>query len=142
MRFSIGIILLLLLSACGEKLFTGDVNCSECYSPKPDSLDLIIDLSIDDEFKKVPLVIYRGDVEDNQIEYIDTAYASPYRLYVAVGTKYSVKAKYRKADSTVLYAVDGTTIKILLVTATCDVDCYVIKNDRMNVKIRRKFRDF
>jgi hypothetical protein len=134
-------VLVPLFFACGEKVFTENVDCSECYSPEPDSVYLYIDLTINDEFKEIPLVIYRGDVEDDQIDYIDTAYSTPYILAVAVDQKYSVKAKYRKISG-ILYAIDGTKIKTLLVTATCDQDCYVISNDRMNVEIRDEFLDF
>jgi hypothetical protein len=131
----------LICCSCGEKIFTADVNCSECYTPKPDSVDLVVDLTINDEFKAVPLVIYRGDVEENQIDYVDTAYSSPYYLSVKVGTKYSVKAKYKRSDRT-LFAVDGTKIKVLLVTGTCSEDCYVIRNDRVNLEIRKEFLDY
>ena len=134
-------ILCLMCASCGEKIFTADVNCSDCFSPEPDSVDLVVDLTINNEFTAVPLVIYRGDVEDNQVDYIDTAYASPYHLPVAVGKKYSVKAKYRRSGR-ILYAVDGTKIKVLLVTGTCDQDCYVIRNDRVNLQIRKNFLDF
>jgi hypothetical protein len=133
--------LCLSLCSCGEKIFTGDVKCSECYTTKPDSADLVVDLTINNEFDTVPLVIYMGDAENNQIEYIDTAYASPYFLYVALNKKYSVKAKYRKEGST-LFAIDGTKIKALLVTDACDQDCYVIKNEKVNVEIRSKFNNF
>jgi hypothetical protein len=83
---------LLLCFSCGEKILTGDVDCAECYREKPDSADLEISLTFNDEFTEVPLVVYKGDVEDNNIEYIDTAYESPYFLYVPVDKKYSVKA--------------------------------------------------
>jgi hypothetical protein len=142
MRWLLSIIVLIpFVLACGEKVFTENVNCSECYTPEPDSVYLYIDVTINDTFPEVPLVIYKGDVEDDQIDYIDTAYSTPYILAVAVDQKYSVKAKYRKTSG-ILYAIDGTKIKTLLVTATCDQDCYVIRNDRMNVEIRDKFLDF
>ncbi|RPI41068.1 MAG: hypothetical protein EHM46_06930 [Bacteroidetes bacterium] len=134
-------VLFLLVISCGEKVFTENVDCAACYSPEPDTAYLYVDLTINKDFPEVPLVLYRGDVEQADIDYVDTAYASPYRVAVAVDQKYSVKAKYRKDDRT-LYAIGGTRIKILLVTATCDQDCYVVKNDRINVKIRDEFLDF
>jgi len=133
--------LLMLLCACREKILTENVDCAECYSPEPDTVFLYVDLTINEDFPEVPLVLYRGDVEQADVDYVDTAYASPYMVAVAVDQKYSVKAKYRKDDRT-LYAIGGTRIKILLVTATCDQDCYVVKNDRINVKIRDEFLDF
>ena len=132
---------LLLCFSCGEKILTGDVDCAECYREKPDSADLEISLTFNDEFTEVPLVVYRGDVEDNNIEYLDTAYESPYYLYVPVDKKYSVKAEYKKSDA-ILYAVDGTKLKVLLVTDACDAECYVIENETMNAEIKKEFSDF
>ncbi|HJZ40397.1 MAG TPA: hypothetical protein VJ203_08535 [Bacteroidales bacterium] len=131
----------LLCSSCGEKIFTGDVDCSECYQEKPEFADLIINVSINDSFAEVPLVIYRGDVENGQIEYADTAYKSPYYHYVPVDKKYSVRADYKKANKT-LYAIDGTKLKVLLVTEACDQECYVIENEVINVEISKAFQDF
>jgi hypothetical protein len=129
------------LCSCGEKLFTADVNCSECYTPKPDSAYMEVSVTINDSFPAVPLVFYRGPYEDKDIEYIDTAYSSPYYLWVKVDRSYSVKAKYRKSDAT-LYTVDGTKIKLALVTDACDQECYVIEHEKVNLTIRKKFSDF
>jgi hypothetical protein len=130
-----------MLMSCGEKVFTGDVDCSQCYTPKPDTMDLIIDFTINSDYKKVPFVLYRGDFEDNQVDWIDTATVSPWHLSVKVGQKYSLKAKYKKGDKT-LFAVDETTVKALQVTDACDEHCYVIKNQHMNLKIKDDFLDF
>lgn len=139
--FALITIIISLFCSCGEKVFTADVNCSDCYTPEPDSVYLEIELTINEEFKAVPLLVYKGDAEENQIEIVDTAYESPFYCYVAVGTKYAVRAKYIKSDHT-LYAIDGTKIRSLLVTGTCDQDCYVIRNEKVNVKIRNRFLDF
>jgi hypothetical protein len=133
--------ILMFCASCGEKIFTGDVDCSECYQEKPDSADLIINVTLNDTFAKVPLTIFRGDVEDGEIEYADTAYESPYYLYVPVNRKYSVRAEYKKARTT-LYTIDGTKLKILLVTEACDQECYVIENETLHVEISKTFQDF
>jgi hypothetical protein len=131
----------LLFIACGEKIFTGDVNCNDCFTPKPDSAYLNIKFTINAEFSEIPFVIYRGDYEDNQVEWIDTAYEATKKVWVRTGEQYSVKAKYRKKDKT-LYAIDDTKIKVLLVTDACDQECYVIRNQGINVEIRDKFLNF
>ena len=131
-------LLLLVLCSCGEKLFTADVNCSDCYAPKPDSASMEVNVTINDSFPEVPLVFYRGPAEDRDVEYIDTAYSSPYYLWVKVDRSYSVKAKYRKAHAT-LYAVDGTKIRLALVTDACDQECYVIENEKVDLTLRKKF---
>ena len=73
MRYFILLSICLVFISCKEKLFTGDVNCSDCYSPKPDSAYMTIKFTINEDYKEVPFVLYRGDFEDNQIDWIDTS---------------------------------------------------------------------
>jgi hypothetical protein len=117
------------------------VNCSDCYTPKPDSAYLSINFTINAEFKEIPFVLYRGDYEDNQIDWVDTSYASTKKIWVKTDQKYSVKAKYRKGDKT-LYAIGKGIVKVLLVTDACDQECYVFKADAVNLEIRDSFLDF
>ncbi len=141
MRYFVLLSICLVFISCKEKLFTGDVNCSECYTPKPDSAYLTIKFTINEDFKEVPFVLYRGDFEDNQVDWIDTSNTATKDIWVRTDQKYSVKAKYSKGDKT-LYAVDGGKVKVLLVTDACNEDCYVIKDETLNVEIRDIFEDF
>jgi hypothetical protein len=97
--------------------------------------------TISDEYKEVPFVLYRGDFEDNQVDWIDTARTASKDIWVRTDQKYSVKAKYKKGDKT-LFAVDGGKVRVLLVTDACDQECYVIKDETLNLEIRDLFGDF
>lgn len=141
MRYFIIIFICLVFSSCKEKLFTGDVNCSECYSPKPDSAYMTIKFTINKDYKEVPFILYRGDFEDNQIDWIDTSHTATKDIWVRTDQKYSVKAKYRKGDKT-LYVINGGKVKVLLVSNACDQDCYVIKGEALNLEIRDIFLDY
>lgn len=142
MRLTLIIIILVLLSwSCGEKIFTGDVDCDECYTGKPDKLDLVINVTLNSRYKFVPVTVYKGDVEDNEVVAIDTAWSSPLYVYVPVDEKYSVKAEYKK-DGTTLFVIDGTKPKAKLVTNACDEECYVIVNETLEARIKKEFLDF
>lgn len=142
MRFAIVLVIILALGySCGEKIFTGDVNCDECYTDKPDEVDLIIEVTLNGEYPGVPIVVYRGEIEENQVEYVDTVFDNPYYLYVKVDRKYSVKAEYKKEDKT-LFAVDASKPRVLKVTDACDAECYVIEDVNLDVRIRKDFLDF
>ena len=142
MRFAIVLVILTALCySCGEKIFTGDVNCDECYTDKPDEVDLIIEVTLNGEYPEVPIVVYRGEIEENQVEYVDTVFENPYYLFVKADRKYSVKAKYEKEDKT-LYAVDASKPRVLKVTDACDAECYVIEDVNLDVRIRKDFLDF
>jgi hypothetical protein len=142
MRLRILICLIFIVLYYGEKLFTANVDCSECYYPEPDSADIEIRVTINGDFTKVPLVFYEGDVEDNKVIYTDTAISPTHYLYwVPVNHHYSVKAEYKRNGS-VLFAIDGTKVKTARVSDACDDECYVILNDVMDVEIKEDFTDF
>jgi hypothetical protein len=102
---------------------------------------MTIKFTINKDFKEVPFILYRGDFEDNQIDWIDTSHTATKDIWVRTDQKYSVKAKYRKGDKT-LYVIDGGKVKVLLVTGACDQDCYVIKDEALNLQIRDIFLDY
>jgi hypothetical protein len=141
MRYFTLLSICLVFISCKEKLFTGDVNCSDCYNPKPDSAYMTIKFTINKDYQEVPFVLYRGDFEDNQVDWIDTSRTASKDVWVRTNQKYSVKAKYSKGDK-ILYAIDGGQVKALLVTGTCDQDCYVIKGKSLNLEIRDIFLDY
>jgi hypothetical protein len=132
-------LLLFLGGSCSEKIFTGDVNCDECYTEKPDKSDLVIDVTINYKYPEVPIVVYRGDMENQDIIATDTATYTPYYVYVPVGETYSVRAEYNQ-DSITTFAVDGTHLKALSVSDACDSKCYVIANDKLDVRLKKEFQ--
>ena len=133
----------LLAASCGEKIFTNGVDCAECYWPEPDTGYFTVKITINDEFSKVPVVVYKVDIEDNEIFRIDTATTNPFYIdYVPVNAHYSIRAEYKRTNST-LYAIDGAKIKTTLVSEACDGgECYIIENDGLNVEIKEDYTDF
>lgn len=121
--------------SCGSDIFVVDVDCDECYYNEPDSADLIVDITINEENPFVPLVIYKGDVEENVVEFVDTAYGKTYYLYSPVNEYYSIKAKYKKGDKTI-YAVDGDKLRTKSVSDVCDTHCYVIKGGILDIRLK------
>jgi hypothetical protein len=102
---------------------------------------MTIRFTINKDYNEVPFVLYRGDFEDNQVDWIDTSHTATKDVWVRTDQIYSVKAKYSKGDKT-LYAVDGGKVKVLLVTGVCDQDCYVIKDETLNLEISDILLDF
>lgn len=133
--------LLILAGSCDEKVYTGDVDCDECYTEKPQQADLIIDLTISNRFGNVVVNVYEGEVEDNQLVLTDTVDYTPFYAYVKVDKKYAVRAEYRKGIET-LYVVDGTKLKVMSVSDACEDACYVIEGEAINATIKKEFLDF
>ena len=98
------------LFSCEDNYQTWTIDCSQCYRIKPTYGELWIKLTINSDYPSVPIVIYMDEVEDNIVEYIDTATTSDYYIDVPVNKYYSITAKYERSDRTVI-AVDGDKIK-------------------------------
>jgi hypothetical protein len=131
--------MMIILTGCDEKVFTGDVDCDECYSDKPVKADLMINLTVNNQYRQVPVTVYEGDIEDGHVVVSDTVDYSPYYVYVPVDRKYSVKAEYKK-DNVIVYAIDGTKLKIKSVSDACDDGkCYIIENEELDATIRRGY---
>jgi hypothetical protein len=85
-------------------------NCLDCLSDQPDSGFLVVNVTINNENPKVPMVIYRGKFNPDNIpliEKVDTATSSPYKYFVQLDHTFSVKAEY-KSGSKIIYAIDGS----------------------------------
>ena len=113
------------------------VDCSECYTIYPDSSDITVYLTINNNYPSVPVTIYKDQVDDNRIEYIDTATSSPYYLFVPVDQYYSVKAEYT-ADGKTIFAVDGDKLSVKHVSESCDVECWVVTGGVMDVRLKNE----
>jgi hypothetical protein len=128
------IIISCLVFSCEEQVFNFNINCNECYPVKPDSADLIVRITINEENPWVPLVFYRGKAEEEIIEWIDTSYTDTLYLYSPVDEFYSVKASYKKNGKTII-AIDGDKLKTSLVTDVCERDCWIIKRGILDVRL-------
>ncbi len=127
------LILLIGINSC-DKCDMKSTDCSECYTIKPDTGELIIKLTINDENPKVPIVIYKNNIEDNDIEFTDTARSEDYYIDVPINKYYSVTARYKVNDKTIV-AVDGDKIKTKKIYS-CDELCWIIKGGYINVKLK------
>lgn len=115
---------------------TLSVDCTECYYPEPDSFNLIIHFSFEDGIDKVPFVLYRGEADKGNVDWIDTAYTSYIDdIIVATDMSYSVEAKYEFEDRTII-AIDETRVRTTLVSDVCSEDCFVIKGNELDVRLK------
>lgn len=129
------IIAFLIVFSCDTQIFNFNINCEDCYTSKPDSADLIVNITINEENKSVPLKFFRGKVEEGIIEWIDTAYTSTLYLYSPIDEFYSIKAFYKKDGKTII-AIDGDKMKTSLVTDVCETDCWIIKGGILDVRLK------
>ncbi|MFW6371308.1 MAG: hypothetical protein ACOC10_08910 [Bacteroidota bacterium] len=111
------------------------VDCNECYFYEPDSADLFVQVTINDENPFVPLIFYKGNVRDSVVEWIDTATAENFFLFSPVHQFFSVVAKYRVGDK-VIFAIDGDELKTNYQADVCTETCYTITGGEMDVRLK------
>jgi len=88
-----------------------------------------------DTYDTIPLVVYRDEVNDNNIEYIDTAYGGTYYLYSPVNQKYAVKVEYAGASKTT-YVIDATKLTRKRVSDACDETCWIIEGGEIDARLK------
>lgn len=111
------------------------IDCDNCLEVMPDSADLIVSVTINDENPFVLLTFYRGNYEDGEVDFVDTTYTEERLLYSKVGVEYSVKATYMKNGAPVV-AVDGDKLRIVDGQGDCYPPCYFIRGGTLDVRLK------
>jgi hypothetical protein len=128
------LVLLTLAGSCNEYLGIS-VDCDDCWGFKPDSADLLIYLTINQDNPEVPIVIYRGNFEDGEVDFLDTARQSTYTLYSAIDQYYSITAEY-KVDGKTIIAVDGDVMKAKNAKSSCEFECWIITDGEFSLELK------
>ena len=129
-------LLIALGGACNEYLGP-NVDCDDCWTYEPDSANLIINLTINNKHPEVPIIVYRGNIESGQVDWIDTVRETPYYLYSAVHQYYSVAAEY-KVDGKTVIAVDGDEMKVKNASGSCEWACWIVVDGDLRVDLKSK----
>ncbi|MBE0652820.1 MAG: hypothetical protein IH594_03420 [Bacteroidales bacterium] len=131
------IIALITVFSCENMPFLFDVDCDPavCTLNEPDSADLIVSLTINGENPYVPLIFYRGKIEDNIIEWIDTSFSETLYLYSPVNEYYSIRAFYKSGTQAII-ASDGDKLKTVRISDVCEYDCWIIRGGILDVRLK------
>ena len=130
---ALGLLLLLKITSCEPENWQ-NTDCSDCWNYKPDSADLIVNVTINSENDSVPLTFYKGKVEDGVIDWLDTATTTPLYLYSKVGQLYSVMATYKSGNETII-AIDSDKIRTTIGNEDCGSPCYIVKGGELDLKL-------
>ncbi len=111
------------------------VSCEDCFTRKPDTAYLYIELTINNENWRVPFWLYEGEPEEANLILADTFAVSSIQFLVPVGRHFSAKAEYKKGSKTIV-AFDGDDLETRKVSGECATDCYVISGDNINLTLK------
>ncbi len=107
---------------------------SDCELEEPEWGLVYVDVTINDENPKVPLVFYIGNIEENVIEWIDTAYYESYEIEMPLNEYYSVTATYKSGSKAIL-ALDGERFETKKYHI-CDENCWVIRGGEYDLRLK------
>ncbi|GAB4325480.1 MAG: hypothetical protein Kow00127_18210 [Bacteroidales bacterium] len=113
----------------------GMIDCDQCYADKPEWVQLHVRVTLNDLHPFVPLTVYKGNIEEGMVDWVDTAWNSDYWVDVLPDSYYSVKAVYMSDGDTIM-AVDGDRVKLLKNTSECDETCYYQSGGYIDVRLR------
>jgi len=119
---------------CESEDWGFQVDCNDCYGYMPDSANLIIYVTIDTENDSVPLTFYRGDYEDEEIDWQDTATSEEFYLYSEMNREYTVAAEYKSGGKTII-AFDKDEMFLYDGASECGSPCYIVKGGILDVKL-------
>ena len=135
-----GILLLFLaaghFTACEPEDWVLSVDCGDCYDFRPDSAELIVNLTINAENDSVPLTFYLGSYEEGIIDWQDTATTEEFYLYSAMDKDYTVRATYRSGEQSIM-AFDGDKMFLYDAAEECGSPCYIIKGGIFDVRLAK-----
>ncbi len=129
-RFVLILIILTIAISCSDDFSNSDCS-SNCESSEPTQGQLNISLTINKENTKIPIAIYIGKIENNNLYDTDTAYSSSYSTTVDINYYYSVKATYKSGSKTII-AIDGDDVKSI----NCDSACWKVEDGSFDVRLK------
>lgn len=126
-----------LLNGC-DYWFNNDEDCQpaplSCIDVRPTTGQLVIRSTINGKNLQVPIAVFRGDFEKNDLVLRDTLTGSGVTYVLPVDRYYSVVAEYIQSDGDTVIAIDGDDISVD-VDEYCDRDCYDVDEGRIDVRL-------
>lgn len=107
---------------------------SDCNTAEPGLVALNITLTINNENPKVPVTIYEGKFEDNNIILTDTATNSTYTALLVPDAYYTVSVRYVSGNK-VIYAIGGDNVKKIQ-NNVCDSVCWTVQEGNVDVRLK------
>lgn len=118
----------------GEEDTCDEYSYSDCETEKPLTAPLKIDLTINEENPKIPLVVLDGKLEDSDTLLLDTAQTEYHEIEVDPDRFYTVTARYKSGNKTII-AVDGDKINLQSYTH-CDSTCWELRGGHINLRLK------
>jgi hypothetical protein len=110
--------------ACEKRHYLGGSPCEYCYQTQPDTGDLIINLTIDKRNSEVEISVYKGKLDQNNLDTVFYGLDDTVYIGMKVDQYYTVTARYKTSDGKTVIAVDGAELTTTRDYISCDQVCY------------------
>jgi len=133
---------LIIFQSCEQNsYFSNSQDCanydySDCNTAEPSLVALNIKLTINNENPQVPITIYEGKYEDNNVVLTDTASASTYTALLVPDRYYTVSARYVSGNK-IIYGIGGDNVKKIQ-NAVCDSICWTVQEGNIDVRLKNQ----
>ncbi len=130
------------LLSCGDEYFFDDVDCSQCYVPKPEFGPVKVSVTMNSENTRIPIKIFKGKYEEAFLKnyesavIIDTLSVSSIEYNLDVNEYYSVAVEYIQNGEKVI-VVDGDKLKMYKVSDSCDEVCWIFKGGDIDATLKK-----
>lgn len=115
----------------------GGSYCYGCQSTEPDSAELLLTISLNEENRSVPIEIYEGKykAETPGIPiYVDTIAKEKFKIYVPTNKTYSAVATYKNGNRSIK-AVDGSIFNREEQTG-CEITCWQLYGGELDLRLK------
>lgn len=116
------------------------VDCSECYTSKPDVAEINVKLTLNNTNPYVAINVYSGRIEEEILILSDTARTESWSTVLPVDEYYTVTATYWSGAADLNYynvtAIDGSHVRTRKISDACDEPCWVVRGNNFNVKLK------
>lgn len=130
------VLLTITLFGCDKKwTWATDADCSECKLAEQKKDFINIEITLNSDNPVVPIEVYNGDINDNNLAFLDTAKTTLYKREVAIGNKYTFLAKY-KSGNRIINAIDATILTTYNIEGECNIACWVVRNNKLDLRLK------
>jgi len=130
------VIVSVLLSACDLDRPYIDCeypNYSNCETVEPLYGRISVSLSFNDQNSRIPLVVFYGQPENNNICLVDTVSKAKIEYFLPLNMHYTLKATYM-SNNKIIHAFDGGFLEKKSYNV-CDSICWVVKTLELDLKL-------
>jgi hypothetical protein len=99
--FSLFVMVVIFSTQCRKRYATDCEPSTFCNQEPIDSGEVHIDISYIEGGAGIPVILYKGNIEDNEILWADTVFTNRITFYLPNKTRYAAEAYYQVGSSVV-----------------------------------------